>query len=50
MKKIAAGLLSLLLAFPVLADRQVTDDAGHPVILPDRVTQVAEGGSRTTRC
>lgn len=43
MKKIAAGLLSLLLAFPVLADRQVTDDAGHPVILPDRVTQVAEG-------
>ncbi|HGW8503159.1 TPA: ABC transporter substrate-binding protein [Raoultella ornithinolytica] len=43
MKKIAAGLLSLLLAFPVLADRQVTDDAGHPVILPDRVAQVAEG-------
>lgn len=43
MKKIAAGLLSLLLAFPALANRQVTDDAGHPAFLPDRVTQVAEG-------
>lgn len=43
MKKIAAGLLMLLLAFPALAERQITDDAGNRVILPDRVTQVAEG-------
>lgn len=43
MNKIAAGLLTLGLAIPALADRQVTDDAGHRVTLPDTVTRVAEG-------
>ena len=43
MNKIAAGLLTLCLAIPALADRQVIDDAGHRVTLPDTVTRVAEG-------
>lgn len=43
MKKLAAGLLCAVLAFPALASRQVTDDAGHNVTLPDSVDRIAEG-------
>ncbi|VDR27394.1 Uncharacterised protein [Raoultella terrigena] len=43
MKKIAAAVLCAWLAFPALASRQLTDDAGRSVTLPDRVDRIAEG-------
>ncbi|TDQ23410.1 iron complex transport system substrate-binding protein [Raoultella sp. BIGb0149] len=43
MKKIAAALLCAWLTFPALASRQLTDDAGRSVTLPDRVDRIAEG-------
>ncbi len=43
MKKLAAGLLCVFLAFLALASRQMTDDTGHNVTLSDSVNRIAEG-------
>ncbi|HGK4673468.1 TPA: ABC transporter substrate-binding protein [Kluyvera georgiana] len=43
MKRRHAWLLCAWLAFPALASRQVVDDAGHTVTVPDRVSAIADG-------
>ncbi len=43
MKRRHAWLLCAWLAFPTLAARQVVDDAGHTVTVPDRVHAIADG-------
>jgi len=43
MKRRHAWLFCAWLAFPVLASRQVVDDAGHTVTVPDRVNAIADG-------
>lgn len=43
MKRRHAWLLCAWLAFPALASRQVVDDAGHSVSVPDRVNAIADG-------
>lgn len=43
MKRRQAWLLCAWLAFPALASRQVVDDAGHTVTVPDQVNTIADG-------
>lgn len=43
MKRRHAWLLCAWLAFPALAARQVVDDAGHTVTVPDQVHAIADG-------
>lgn len=43
MKRRHAWLLCAWLAFPALAARQVVDDAGHTVTVPDQVNVIADG-------
>jgi len=43
MKRRHAWLLCAWLAFPTLAARQVVDDAGHTVMVPDQVNAIADG-------
>lgn len=43
MKRRQAWLLCAWLAFPTLASRQVVDDAGHTVTVPDQVNTIADG-------
>ncbi len=43
MKRRHAWLLCAWLAFPTLAARQVVDDAGHTVTVPDQVNTIADG-------
>ncbi|MGR7271236.1 ABC transporter substrate-binding protein [Klebsiella aerogenes] len=43
MKRRHAWLLCVWLAFPTLATRQVVDDAGHIVTVPDHVNAIADG-------
>ena len=43
MKRRHAWLLCAWLAFPALASRQVVDDAGHTVTVPDQVNTIADG-------
>lgn len=43
MKTVIAGLLCLGLVLPAVASRQVIDDAGHRVTVPDNVERIAEG-------
>lgn len=43
MNKFIVSLFCIWLTLPALASRQVTDDTGHSVTLPDNVNHIAEG-------